>query len=98
MFVNSKYFILYGGKMSVKVTLEVEGVNDNDAAKAFVEELANQYADLAVDNINISSNQITFDVTSQGMEDTTADDIKIRIDEYVSMNVPPFTVKNVNVS
>lgn len=84
--------------MSVKVTLEVEGVSDNDAAKAFVEELANQYADLAVDNINISSNQITFDVTAQGMEDTTADDIKIRVDEYISMNVPPFTVKSVNVS
>ena len=75
--------------MSVKVTLEVEGVSDNDAAKAFVEELANQYADLAVENVNIGSNQITFDVTAQGMEDTSADDIKVRVDEYVSMNVPP---------
>ena len=84
--------------MSVKVTLEVEGVSDNDAAKAFVEELANQYADLAVENVNIGSNQITFDVTAQGMEDTSADDIKVRVDEYVSMNVPPFTVKNVSVS
>lgn len=84
--------------MSVKVTLEVEGVSDNDATRAFVEELANQYADLSVSNINIGSNQITFEVTAQGMEDTSADDIKIRVDEYLSMNVPPFNVKNVSVS
>ncbi|RMF32221.1 MAG: hypothetical protein D6752_00600 [Candidatus Nitrosothermus koennekii] len=97
MFINSRYFIWYGGKMP-KVTLEVEGVNDNDAARAFIEEIANQYADLSVENINISSNQITFDVNAPGMEDTTAEDIKFRIDEFISMNVPPFTVKSVNVS
>ena len=82
----------------LKVEIEADGINDADAARTYIEEIANQYADLAVSNINVESNKVTFDIGSPGMEDTTADDIKFRIDEFISMNVPPFNVKNVKVS
>ncbi len=81
---------------SLKVELDVSNVN-TDQTKNFVNELANQYADLVVSNVNVESNKVTFDVGSPSMDDLTANDIKFRITEFLSMNVPPFSLKSVNV-
>jgi hypothetical protein len=32
------------------------------------------------------------------MEDLTAQDIKFRIEEYLTMNIPPFEIKELKVS
>lgn len=85
--------------MTKTLNVEIDAtVNNTNAAKQFIEELEHQYADLTVSNINISSNKVSFSIASPGMDDLTAADVKFRIDEFVSMNVPPFTIKKINVS
>jgi len=81
----------------VKVALDVSNVTSKESATTFIEELTNQYADLTVSNINISNNSITFDVSAPGMSDITSADIKMRVEEFVSMNVPPFNIKSIKV-
>ena len=80
----------------VKVELKVSNVNI-EQAKYWVTELTNQYADLAIENAKIASDKITFDVGSPSMSDLTAQDIKFRINEYITMNVAPFEVREVRV-
>jgi len=81
----------------MKVELDVENVN-TDKAKYWVDEIANQYADLVVDNVNISGNKVAFNIGSPSMDDLTAADIKFRLQEYLTMNEQPFKVKNLTVS
>ncbi|MEM4340743.1 MAG: hypothetical protein QW319_04300, partial [Candidatus Nitrosocaldus sp.] len=83
-------------KKTVTVELDVSNVASVDQARAYVEEIQHQYADLTVTNINITGNRITFDVGSPGMEDLSPSDIKFRIEEFLNMNVAPFAVKGVN--
>lgn len=80
----------------IKVELKVSNVN-MEQAKYWVTELTNQYADLVIENAKIASDKITFDVGSPSMNDLTAQDIKFRINEYITMNVAPFEVKEVRV-
>ncbi len=83
---------------AVRVELDVSNVSNADQARAYVEEIAHQYADLTVTNINVTSNKITFDVGSPGMEDLTPNDIKFRIEEFVNMNMAPFNINGVRAS
>ncbi|MGI0045966.1 MAG: hypothetical protein ACREBB_02075 [Nitrosotalea sp.] len=55
-------------------------------AKEWVDELTNVYADMEIKDINISENKISFKVGFSGMDDTESDDIKMKIEEYLSMN------------
>ncbi len=80
---------------AVRVEIDVSNVSNMDQARAYIEELQNQYADLTVANINVSSNKITFDVGSPGMEDLSPSDIKFRVEEFINMNVAPFSIKGV---
>jgi DNA phosphorothioation-dependent restriction protein DptG len=80
----------------IKVELKVSDV-DMEHAKYWVTELTNQYADLVIENAKIGSDKITFDVGSPSMSDLTAKDIEFRINEYITMNVAPFEVKEVRV-
>lgn len=81
----------------IRVELDVENVN-TDQAKYWVDEIANQYADLVVDNVNISGNKVTFSIGSPSMDDLSAGDIKFRIEEYLTMNEQPFKLKNLTVA
>ncbi|MEM1961228.1 MAG: hypothetical protein QXE95_07940 [Candidatus Nitrosocaldus sp.] len=83
-------------KKTVTVELDVSNVASVDQARAYIEEIQHQYADLTVTNINVAANRITFDVGSPGMEDLSPSDIKFRIEEFLNMNVAPFAVKSVN--
>ena len=79
-----------------KVAIEANGLNQ-DEGKAWVDELANIYADMEIENVSVSGNKITFDAGFSGMDDTQPDDIKMRLDEYLTMN-EAFQTKSVKVS
>ncbi len=81
-----------------KVLLEVSNVSNKEDVTMFIEELANQYADLNVSNINIGTNSVAFDISSPGMDDITPADIRFRVEEFISMNIPPFNIKSIKVS
>ena len=80
----------------LKVEMKVSDVN-KDQVHYWVNEIANQYADLVVTNVNTGSDKISFDIGSPSMSDLTAEDIKFRMDEYLTMNIPPFQLKELKV-
>ena len=79
-----------------KVAIEADGLNEEEG-KAWVDELANIYADMEIENVSVSGNKITFDAGFSGMDDTQPDDIKMRLDEYLTMN-EAFQTKSIKVS
>ena len=79
-----------------KVSIDTNGVNQ-DEGKAWVDELGNIYADMEIDNVSVSGNKISFIAGFSGMDDTQPDDIKMRLDEYLTMN-EAFQTKSINVS
>ena len=79
----------------LKVNIDTAGVDQNEA-KEWVNELANVYADMEIENVNVSGNKIAFDAGFSGMDDTDPDDIKMKVDEYLTMN-EAFQAKNVSV-
>ena len=79
-----------------KVAIETNGLNQ-DEGKAWVDELANIYADMEIENVSVSGNKISFDARFSGMDDTQPADIKMRLDEYLTMN-EAFQTKSINVS
>ena len=79
----------------LNVNIDTSGVDVNEA-KEWVNELANVYADMQIDDVNVSGNKVSFKAGLQGMEDTEADDIKTKIEEYLTMN-EAFQAKSINV-
>ncbi|MFQ5969766.1 MAG: hypothetical protein ACE5J2_04655 [Nitrososphaerales archaeon] len=80
------------------VTVELQVSNVKVAETEYwINELTNQYADFVVENVKISPDKISFEIGSPSMSDLTAQDIKFRIDEYLTMNITPFQVKQVRV-
>jgi hypothetical protein len=79
-----------------KVSIDTNGVNQ-DEGKAWVDELGNIYADMEIDNVSVSGNKISFSAGFSGMDDTQPYDIKMRLDEYLTMN-EAFQTKSINVS
>lgn len=80
----------------LKVELKVSSVK-RDQVHYWVNEIANQYADFVLTNVDIGSDKISFDIGSPSMGDLTAKDIKFRIEEYLTMNIPPFELKELKV-
>jgi hypothetical protein len=79
-----------------KVTIDTNGVNQ-DEGNTWVEELGNIYADMEIDDVSVSGNKISFTAGFSAMDDTQPDDIKMRLDEYLTMN-EAFQTKSINVS
>ena len=79
----------------LNVTIDTSGV-DKQEAEEWVNELANVYADMEIAETNISGNKISFKAGFAGMEDTEPDDIKMKIEEYLTMN-EAFQANNVTV-
>ena len=75
--------------------MDTSGVDSNEAQE-WVNELANVYADMEISDVNVSGNKITFKAGYSGMEDTEPDDIKMKIEEYLTMN-EAFQVKDLSV-
>ena len=80
----------------LNVNIDTNGI-DSQEAKDWVTELSNVYADMEIEDVNVSGNKISFKAGSSGMEDTEPDDIKMKIQEYLSMN-EAFEAKNISVS
>lgn len=78
------------------VNIDTEGFDSNEAQE-WVNEMANVYADMEVSDVNISGNKISFKAGFSGMDDTTEDDIRMKLDEYMTMH-ELFQVKNISVS
>ena len=79
----------------LNVNIDTSGVDANEA-KEWVNELANVYADMQVDDINVSGSKVSFKAGLQGMDDTEPDDIKTKIEEYLTMN-EAFQAKSIDV-
>ncbi len=78
------------------VNIDTEGLNQSEAQE-WANELANVYADMEVSDVNVSGNKISFKAGYSGMDDTQADDIRMKLDEYLTMN-DLFKVKDISVS
>ncbi|HET7390888.1 MAG: hypothetical protein JO327_02615 [Nitrososphaeraceae archaeon] len=77
------------------VNIDTSGV-DSSEAQEWVNELANVYADMEIEDVNVSGNKISFKAGFSGMDDTEPDDIKMKIEEYLTMN-EAFQVKDLSV-
>ncbi|MGH9975623.1 MAG: hypothetical protein ACRD8Z_07275 [Nitrososphaeraceae archaeon] len=77
------------------VNIETGGVSENEA-KEWVNELTNVYADMEIEDVNVSGNKISFKAGFSGMEDIEPDDVKMKIDEYLTMN-EAFEAKSVSI-
>lgn len=79
----------------LSVNIDTSGIDANEA-KEWVNELANVYADMQISDVNVSGNKISFKAGFSGMEDTEPDDIKMRMEEYLTMN-ESFQAKSITV-
>jgi hypothetical protein len=79
----------------LNVNIDTSGI-DATEAKDWVNELANVYADMQISDVNVSGNKISFKAGFSGMEDTEPDDVKMKIEEYLTMN-ETFHAKSINV-
>ena len=79
----------------LSVNIDTSGV-DSGEAQEWVNELANVYADMEIADVNVSGNKISFKAGFSGMDDTEPDDIKMKLEEYLTMN-EAFQVKDLSV-
>jgi hypothetical protein len=79
----------------LNVNIDTNGI-DQQEAQDWVTELANVYADMEIEDVKVSGNNISFKAGLSGMEDTETDDVKMKIEEYLSMN-EAFEVKNLSI-
>ena len=70
---------------------------DQQEAKDWSNEIANVYADMEIEDVNVSGNNISFKAGLAGMDDTEAGDIQMKVEEYSSMN-EAFEIKNLSVN
>ena len=79
----------------LNVNIDTNGI-DQQEAQDWVTELANVYADMEIEDVKVSGNNISFKAGLSGMEDTEPDDVKMKIEEYLSMN-EAFETKNLSI-
>ena len=79
----------------LNVNIDTSGIDANEA-KEWVNELANVYADMQISDINVSGNKISFKAGFSGMDDTEPEDIKMKLEEYLTMN-ETFKAKSISV-
>ena len=63
----------------LSVNIDTSGVDKNEAQE-WVNELANVYADMEIEDVNVSGSKIAFKAGFSGMDDTEPDDIKMKIE------------------
>ena len=79
----------------LNVNIDTNGI-DQQEAQDWVTELANVYADMEIEDVKVSGNNISFKAGLSGMEDTEPDDVRMKIEEYLSMN-EAFQTKNISI-
>ena len=78
----------------INVNISVGNIDPKEGEE-WANEIVNVYADMEVSDIKTTNNSISFQAGLSGMDDTTADDIKQKIDEYLTMN-EAFSVQNIS--
>jgi hypothetical protein len=77
------------------VNIDTSGVDQSEATE-WVNEMANVYADMEIEDVKVSGNKISFKAGFSGMDDTDPDDVRMKVEEYLTMN-EAFQANNVNV-
>ncbi|HEY6405386.1 MAG TPA: hypothetical protein VIX38_04855 [Nitrososphaeraceae archaeon] len=77
------------------VNIDTSGVDQNEGVE-WVNEMANVYADMEIEDVKVSGNKISFKAGFSGMDDTDPDDVKMKVEEYLTMN-EAFQANNVSV-
>jgi hypothetical protein len=77
------------------VNIDTSGVDQNEGVE-WVNEMANVYADMEIEDVKVSGNKISFKAGFSGMDDTDPDDVKMKVEEYLTMN-EAFQANNVTV-
>jgi hypothetical protein len=77
------------------VNIDTSGVDQSEATE-WVNEMANAYADMEIEDVKVSGNKISFQAGFSGMDDTDPDDVKMKVEEYLTMN-EAFQAKDVSV-
>jgi hypothetical protein len=70
------------------VKIDITGV-DTNVAREWVNELANVYADMDIEDVDVSGNKISFRAGLDGvseLDDDAPRDIGFRVKEYLNMN------------
>lgn len=70
---------------------------DPKEGEEWASEIVNVYADMEIADIQTTGNSISFKAGLSGIDDTTPDDIKQKIDEYLTMN-EAFSAQNISCS
>jgi DNA polymerase III epsilon subunit-like protein len=69
----------------ISVDIETTGI-DQSEANEWLNEITNVYADVEISDVKVSGNKISCKMGLSGMDDTQPDDIKMKIEEYLTMN------------
>ncbi|HEY3527363.1 MAG: hypothetical protein K0S89_520 [Nitrososphaeraceae archaeon] len=77
------------------VNIDTSGVDQSEATE-WVNEMANVYADMEIEDVKVSGNKISFKAGFSGMDDTDPDDVRMKVEEYLTMN-EAFQANDVNV-
>ena len=77
------------------VNIDTSGVDQSEATE-WVNEMANVYADMEIEDVKVSGNKISFKAGFSGMDDTDPDDVRMKVEEYLTMN-EAFQASGVNV-
>jgi hypothetical protein len=67
------------------VNIDTSGVDQSEGTE-WVNEMANVYADMEIEDVKVSGNKISFKAGFSGMDDTDPDDVKMKVEEYLTMN------------
>ena len=69
----------------ISVNIETNGYGVSDP-KDWSNEISNVYADVELANLSVSGNMISFKMGFSGMDDTSPEDVKMKIEEYLTIN------------
>ena len=78
----------------INVNIDVGSIDPKEGEE-WANEIVNVYADMEISELKTTGNSISFKAGLSGMDDTDPEDIKLKIDEYLTMN-EAFSVKNVS--
>jgi hypothetical protein len=62
----------------LRVDIDTSGVDQSEATE-WVNELANVYADMQIEDVKVLGNKISFKAGFSGMDDTDPDDVKVKV-------------------
>jgi len=78
----------------INVDIETPEIDPTEANE-WINELANVYADVEISDVHVSGNKITCKIGISGMDDTQPEDIKMKIEEYLTIN-EAFSAKKIS--